>query len=86
MVDGQVHDPRQIAYLRSHIDAVHQAINAGAPVRGYLLWSLMDNFEWGFGYSKRFGIVYIDYEIQARIPKDSAAWYRRTIAANTVGD
>ena len=86
VVDGAVHDPRRIEYLRSHINAVRQAIDDGAPVRGYLLWSLMDNFEWGFGYSKRFGIVYVDYETLTRIPKDSADWYRRVIAANAVVD
>jgi beta-glucosidase len=84
VVDGQVHDPRRIAYLQGHINAVGQAIAAGAPVRGYFLWSLMDNFEWAYGYSKRFGIVYIDYETLARIPKASAAWYRRAIVANAV--
>ncbi len=84
VVDGTVHDPRRIAYLHGHTDAARQAIAAGAPLRGYFLWSLMDNFEWGFGYSKRFGIVYIDYGTQARIPKSSAAWYQRVIAANAV--
>ncbi len=86
VVGGGVHDPRRIAYLHSHIGAVRQAIADGAPVGGYFLWSLMDNFEWAYGYSKRFGIVYIDYATQARIPKDSAAWYRRVIAANAFVD
>jgi len=83
---GQVHDPLRIGYLHGHIGAVRQAIAEGTPVSGYFLWSLMDNFEWGFGYSKRFGIVYNDYPTQARISKDSAAWYRRVIAANGVVD
>jgi beta-glucosidase len=86
VVGGQVHDPRRIAYLHGHLGAVRQAIADGAPIGGYFLWSLMDNFEWAYGYSKRFGIVYIDYATQARIPKDSAAWYRRVIAANAVVD
>ena len=62
--------------------AVHAAISAGADVRGYFVWSLMDNFEWAWGYSKRFGIVHVDYDTQERTPKDSARWYRAVIAAN----
>jgi beta-glucosidase len=84
IVSGTVDDPRRVAYLHGHLNAARQAIAAGVPLRGYFLWSLMDNFEWAFGYSKRFGIVYIDYGTQARIPKSSAAWYRRVIAANRV--
>jgi beta-glucosidase len=72
-----VHDPDRIDYLRRHITAVHRALQAGADVRGYFVWSLMDNFEWGFGYSKRFGIVRVDYETLERLPKDSAHWYTR---------
>jgi beta-glucosidase len=75
--DGSVHDPERIAYLHSHLDAVLKAVDNGADVRGYFLWSLMDNFEWAYGYSKRFGAVYIDYDTQARIPKSSAHWYAR---------
>jgi beta-glucosidase len=86
VVDGAVDDPQRIAYLDGHIDAVRQSIEEGAPVRGYLLWSLFDNFEWAYGYDKRFGMVYIDYETQARIPKASAAWYRRVIAANALAE
>ncbi|MDO8108264.1 GH1 family beta-glucosidase [Isoptericola sp. b441] len=77
--DGAVHDPRRVAYLHDHIEAVGLAMDAGADVRGYLLWSLMDNFEWAHGYHKRFGIVRIDYDTQARIWKDSAAWYRQLV-------
>ncbi|MFE2428291.1 GH1 family beta-glucosidase [Streptomyces sp. NPDC059373] len=73
--DGSVHDPERIAYLHSHLDAVLKAVDNGADVRGYFLWSLMDNFEWAYGYSKRFGAVFIDYDTQARIPKSSAHWY-----------
>ncbi|WP_432588205.1 GH1 family beta-glucosidase [Streptomyces sp. HD1123-B1] len=73
--DGRVHDPERIDYLRSHLAAAHRALADGADLRGYFLWSLMDNFEWAYGYSKRFGAVYIDYPSQARIPKSSARWY-----------
>ena len=79
--NGTVPDPRRIAYLGGHLDAVASAIADGVPVRGYFLWSLLDNFEWGFGYSRRFGIVYVDFETLERVPKDSFAWYRDFIAA-----
>ncbi|QNE78937.1 beta-glucosidase [Streptomyces finlayi] len=72
---GTVHDPDRIAYLRSHLSAVHRAIADGVDVRGYFLWSLLDNFEWGYGYSKRFGAVYVDYPTGRRTPKSSARWY-----------
>ncbi|MEU6892302.1 GH1 family beta-glucosidase [Streptomyces sp. NPDC046557] len=70
-----LHDPRRIGYLREHLVAVHRAIGDGAPVEGYFLWSLMDNFEWAYGYAKRFGIVHVDYETQVRTPRSSARWY-----------
>ncbi|MHA7987452.1 GH1 family beta-glucosidase [Rathayibacter sp. CAU 1779] len=70
-----VHDTERIDYLRRHITAVHRALQDGVDLRGYFVWSLMDNFEWGFGYSKRFGIVRVDYDTLERLPKDSAAWY-----------
>lgn len=79
--DGRVHDPARTDYLRRHIGAVADAIAAGVDVRGYFVWSLFDNFEWAFGYSKRFGIVHVDFETQRRTPKDSARWYRDFIAA-----
>ncbi len=66
----------RLAYIRAHLAAVHEAIKDGAPVSGYLVWSLLDNFEWAFGYSKRFGIVRVNYETQTRTPKASALWYR----------
>ena len=84
LVDGRVDDPRRIAYLRSHFQACLDAIAQGVPLRGYFQWSLMDNFEWAHGYSKRFGIVYVDYETQARIPKASADWYRQVITTNAL--
>ncbi|MDG4860498.1 GH1 family beta-glucosidase [Streptomyces sp. T-3] len=79
--EGNVHDPERIAYLHAHLAAVHRAVDDGADVRGYYLWSLMDNFEWGYGYGKRFGAVYVDYETQARTPKSSARWYAGVAAS-----
>ncbi|MDN5383724.1 GH1 family beta-glucosidase [Streptomyces sp. LB8] len=75
--DGRVHDPERIAYLHSHLTAVHRAIADGADVRGYFLWSLMDNFEWAYGYAKRFGVVHIDYATLKRTTKSSGHWYGR---------
>jgi beta-glucosidase len=83
--DGEIHDDDRIEYLRGHIGAVHDAITQGVDVRGYYAWSLMDNFEWAWGLSKRFGLVRIDYETLERRPKDSARWYRDVIAANGIG-
>ena len=73
--DGRVADPERTAYLREHLAAVHAAITAGARVSGYFVWSLMDNFEWSYGYAKRFGIVAVDYGTLARTPKDSGRFY-----------
>ena len=81
---GRVRDTRRLEYLRGHLAAVHRAIQAGVPLAGYYAWSLLDNFEWAFGYLQRFGLVWVDYETQQRIPKDSALWYGETIAANAV--
>ncbi|MGI5231636.1 GH1 family beta-glucosidase [Actinoallomurus sp. CA-142502] len=78
--DGRIHDQRRIDYLRDHLAAVGRAMKAGADVRGYFVWSLLDNFEWAHGYSKRFGIVHVDYATQERTWKDSAHWYRDHIA------
>jgi beta-glucosidase len=80
-----VEDPRRVAYLEGHLTAIEQAIAAGVDVRGYYVWSLLDNFEWEHGYSQRFGIIYVDFETQRRIPKRSALWYRDRIAAATNG-
>jgi beta-glucosidase len=79
--DGSVHDPERTAYLQSHIDAVRRAAEAGVPMKGYFVWSFLDNFEWSLGYSKRFGIVYVDYPTLERVPKDSFYWYRDLIAS-----
>jgi beta-glucosidase len=80
--DGIVHDTDRIDYLHGHLAAVHDAIAQGVDVRGYYLWSFMDNFEWAWGLSRRFGIVHVDYPTGERRPKDSARWYRQVIAAN----
>ena len=82
---GAVHDPRRQAYLESHISAVADAIDSGAPIKGYFAWSLLDNFEWAHGYSKRFGIVYVDYPTQQRVLKDSGKWYRALVQAHRRG-
>ncbi|MDR0366580.1 MAG: beta-glucosidase [Bifidobacteriaceae bacterium] len=84
LVDGKVADPKRIDYLERHLAAVGAAIQAGAKVEGYFAWSLMDNFEWACGYSKRFGLVYVDYpDCQRRYLKDSAHRYREIIAATS---
>ncbi|CND69192.1 beta-glucosidase B [Mycobacterium tuberculosis] len=80
--DGRVRDARRIDYLRDHIAAVERASDAGADVRGYFAWSLLDNFEWAYGYSRRFGLVHVDYPTGKRTWKDSAHWYRDTIATH----
>jgi beta-glucosidase len=82
-LDGSdaVEDDRRVAYLRGHIEAVDRAREQGVDVRGYYVWSLLDNFEWEHGYGKRFGIVFVDFPTQRRIPKRSALWYRDLIAA-----
>jgi beta-glucosidase len=70
-----VHDTDRVDYLRRHLTACHRAIERGVDLRGYLVWSLLDNFEWGYGYAKRFGIVRVDYDTLERLPKDSARWF-----------
>ena len=82
--DGEVDDPERRRYLEDHVRAVHAAIEEGADVRGYFAWSLLDNFEWAFGYTKRFGIVRVDYDTLERTPKTSARWYATTAARNAV--
>ncbi|MEE1747545.1 MULTISPECIES: GH1 family beta-glucosidase [unclassified Streptomyces] len=82
--EGRVADPERIAYLHGHLDAVRRAAADGVDVRGYFLWSLMDNFEWAYGYSKRFGAVYVDYATQRRTPKASAHWYADVIRRNAL--
>ena len=78
--DGAVHDPRRIAYLQDHLLQVRAAMDTGVPVRGYFVWSLLDNFEWTLGYRMRFGLIHVDYTSQRRAVKDSGWWYRDLIA------
>ncbi len=80
--DGRVHDPNRIDFLNRYISAVQKATDEGADVRGYFLWTFLDNLEWNLGFSKRFGIIYVDFATQQRIVKDSAYWYRDTIRQN----
>ena len=80
--DGRIDDPLRVSYLRHHIAAVRSAIAQGADVRGYFVWSLLDNFEWALGYSKRFGIVHVDYATQQRTLKASARYYSSVIASH----
>ncbi|MCI4062006.1 GH1 family beta-glucosidase [Micromonospora sp. R77] len=78
--DGRVHDPERIAYLDGHLRAVREAIDAGVDVTGYFVWSLLDNWEWAEGFTKRFGLVHVDYATQRRTPKSSYTWLRDRIA------
>ncbi|MCP2352681.1 GH1 family beta-glucosidase [Nonomuraea roseoviolacea] len=80
--DGRVHDAERTAYLDCHLRACREAIDAGVPLQGYFAWSLMDNFEWAWGYGKRFGLVHVDFETQERVLKDSARWYSQIIRQN----
>jgi beta-glucosidase len=75
LADGEVHDPERVAFMEGYLRAVHGAILDGVDVRGVFWWSFLDNFEWAYGYGKRFGIVHVDYETQRRTPKSSAHWY-----------
>ncbi len=77
--DGKIHDERRLAYIRDHLAYVHDAMSKGVEVKGYFAWSLMDNFEWAFGYSKRFGLIQVNYATQKRTFKDSALWYQKVI-------
>jgi beta-glucosidase len=81
-IDGKVEDPLRVHYYREHLRAAHAAISAGVDLRGYFAWSLMDNYEWSLGYSKRFGIVHVDFETQERTPKSSAHFYSEVIRTN----
>lgn len=83
---GRIVDTRRIAYLRGHLRAAHEAIAQGAPLAGYFLWSLLDNFEWAHGYAKRFGLFAVEPATRRRLPKASASWYHGVVAANAVPD
>jgi beta-glucosidase len=80
-LDGKVHDPQRIDFMHRHLLELGRAIKDGVPITGYFAWSLLDNFEWADGYKQRFGLVYVDYQNQKRVPKDSFAWYRKVIAS-----
>jgi beta-glucosidase len=77
-------DHNRVAYLEELISAVHDAIDAGVNIQGYFVWSFLDNFVWSFGYSRRFGIVWVDFPAGDRLTKESYRWYRDTMASNSV--
>jgi beta-glucosidase len=81
---GEVHDPLRLDYLREHLVQAHRAIEAGVPLAGYFAWSLLDNFEWAWGYTRRFGLTYVDFQTQQRIIKDSGYWYAQVARQNGV--
>lgn len=82
--DGKVHDERRVQFFQKHFKSALRAIQESVPLKGYLLWSFMDNFEWAMGYSKRFGLVFVDYSTQKRIPKDSAVFFKQVIENNSI--
>lgn len=84
VTDGRIADPRRVAYFRDHLAAVARAIDAGAPVRSYFAWSLIDNWEWQYGFTRRFGLFAVDFDTLTRTPKDSAHWYREAVASGVV--
>jgi beta-glucosidase len=80
--DGRVHDPQRVDFTRRYMRSLRRAAADGVDLRGYFHWSLMDNFEWAEGYRLRFSLIYVDFETQRRIPKDSCRWYGEAIASN----
>jgi beta-glucosidase len=82
VTDGRVHDVERTNYIEAHLKACSSAVSAGVPLHGYFVWSLLDNFEWAWGYERRFGVVRVDYETQERIVKDSALAYSAIARAN----
>ncbi len=80
--ESRVHDEGRVKYLEAHLTQVRRAMDAGVPVRGYFVWSQLDNFEWAYGYTKRFGLVYVDFETKQRLMKDSGRWYAQVIREN----
>lgn len=84
--DGKIHDPRRLDYIKNHFIQTQLAMQDGVDVRGYFVWSLMDNFEWAHGFSKRFGLIHVDYETQKRVVKDSGEWYAEVIRTNQIHD
>jgi beta-glucosidase len=81
---GEVDDVDRIAYLHGHLAAAHRAVVRGVPLAGYFVWSLLDNFEWAWGYDKRFGLVFVDFDTQQRVPKNSASFYGEVAATNAL--
>ncbi|OGS22937.1 MAG: hypothetical protein A2252_07610 [Elusimicrobia bacterium RIFOXYA2_FULL_39_19] len=81
--DGRVHDKNRIEYLKAHFTSAQRLIKDGINLAGYFVWLLMDNFEWTYGYDKRFGLIYVDFKTQKRILKDSALWYKEVIKKNS---
>ena len=86
--DGKVHDPQRTDYISRHLRQLKRVIDGGVTVRGYFVWTIMDNFEWAHGYKQRFGLIYADYTTGDRTLKDSAYWYKDVIASNgdSIGD
>ena len=82
--DGHVYDTDRVMFLRNYLTQLQRAVAEGVPVKGYFLWSLLDNFEWADGYGKRFGITYVDFKTQKRTPKLSADFYKQVIQSNKV--
>jgi beta-glucosidase len=82
--DGNVYDVDRVMYLRAYLTQLQRATSEGVPVRGYFLWSLMDNFEWSDGYEKRFGLYRVDFDTRRRTPKLSASFYREVIKRNAM--
>ncbi len=82
--NGNVHDPLRVSFLKSYMEAAAQAIRDGVNLHGYFIWSLVDNFEWSSGFSKRFGLVYVDHKTQQRIVKDSGYWVKALIQSQRV--
>jgi beta-glucosidase len=82
--DGQIHDSDRVSYIRRHLEAAHRAITDGVDLRGYYVWSLMDNFEWAWGYDKRFGVVRVDFDTQLRTVKDSGYFYQQVVGNNAL--
>jgi beta-glucosidase len=82
--DGHVYDTDRVMFLRNYLTQLQRATSEGIPVKGYFLWSLLDNYEWADGYEKRFGITYVDFATQKRTPKLSSAFYKETIRRNAV--
>jgi beta-glucosidase len=82
--NGEVEDPKRVSYFQRHLEEILKAIDIGVPIRGYFVWSFLDNFEWANGYSKRFGLIYVDFQTQQRILKASAKWYQQVIKENAI--